>query len=309
MLVKRVLVTGGTGFIGRRLVSRLLSDGYSVTVIGRDAAKIRAIFGGNAQAVPWDSLQSGQFAQELGEHDAVIHLSGESAAGRRLTDALRRKIRDSRVKTTRRLVDALGQAPRKPMVFICASAVGFYGVMPGAEPLEESAPVGNDFLAEVCHEWESAACKADLFGVRVVLARLGIVLGAKGGMLSRLMPLFQLGLGGQISGGTQPMSWVALDDAVSALIFCMNDEAIKGPVNVVSPNPVNNKGFTRELADSLQRMAPFRVPALALRLAFGDGADFLLGGQRAVPNVLLREGFEFRYPDLRLALAAAIAQS
>lgn len=307
--MKRVLVTGGTGFIGRRLVSRLLSDGHSVTVFGRDAGKIRAMFGGNAQAIPWDFLKSGEFARELGEQDAVIHLAGEPAVGRRLTDALRRQIRDSRVKTTRRLVDAIGQAPTKPGVFISASAIGFYGVMPGTEPLLESAPGGGDFLAEVCHEWESAACKADLFGVRVVLARFGIVLGANGGILSKLMPLFKFGLGGQISNGKQPMSWIALDDAVSALVFCMNDEAIKGPVNVVAPNPVSNEAFTRELADSLQRVAPFRVPAIVLRLALGDGAEMVLGGQRVVPSVLVREGFEFRYPDLKLALAAAIAHS
>jgi uncharacterized protein (TIGR01777 family) len=290
-------------------VSRLLSEGHSVTIFGRDAGKIRAIFGGNAQAIPWDFLQSGEFSQQIGEQDAVIHLAGEPAAGRRLSDALRRKIRDSRVKTTRRLVDAMGQAPTKPKVFICASAIGFYGVMPGAETLDESAPGGSDFLAEVCHEWESAAQKADLFGVRVVLARMGVVLGGNGGMLAKLKPLFQLGLGGQISNGKQPMSWVALDDVVNALMFCMNSEAVRGPVNVVSPNPVNNETFTRELAESVQRMALFRVPALALRLAYGDGADIVLGGQRVRPSVLLREGFEFRYPELKLALAAAMAHT
>ncbi len=306
--MKRVLVTGGTGFIGRRLVSRLLSDGHAVTIVGRDAGKIRAIFGGNAQAIPWEFLHSGEFSHQMGEHDAVIHLAGEPAAGRRLTDTARREIRDSRVKTTRRLVDAMGQSPSKPKVLVCASAIGFYGVLPGAEALDESAPGGTDFLAEVCHEWESAAEKADLFGVRVVRARLGVVLGATGGMLAKLKPLFQLGLGGKISTGEQPMSWVALDDVVSALIFCMNREAVKGPVNVVSPRAVNNETFTRELAESLQRMALFRVPALALRLAYGDGADIVLGGQRVQPAVLLREGFEFRYPELKLALAGAMAQ-
>ena len=295
--------------MGRRLVSRLLSDGYRVTVFGRDAGKVRSIFGANARAVPWNCLESGEWTHELGEHDAVIHLAGEPAAGRRLTDAVKRKVRDSRVKSTRRLVDAMGQAPSKPKVFVCASAVGIYGHRPTDQPLDEGARIGTDFLAEVCHEWEGAAAKADLFGVRVVMARLGIVLGAKGGALEKLLPLFRRGLGGPIATGQQAMSWVALDDVVSALIFCMNTEPLKGPVNVTSPNAVTNEVFTRELADSLQKVAVLRVPEVALRLVFGEGANALVSGQRVVPGVLLREGFEFRYPELKLALAAAIARS
>ncbi len=307
--MKNILVTGGTGFIGKRLVSSLLGAGRTVTVLGRDTGRIQSLFEGNARAVLWNFLESGPWMPELAQQDAVIHLAGEPAIGRRLSDSLKRRIRDSRVKSTRLLVDAIGQSERKPKVLICASAVGFYGSAPFEQPLDETAPVGTDFLAEVCYEWEAAATKADLFGVRVVMARLGIVLGAGGGILSKLIPLFTFRLGGRIASGKQPMPWVSLDDAVSSLTFCMERESVRGPVNVVSPNCVNNEQFTAALADSLQRIAIIPVPALALRLAFGQGAEFILGGQRVSPSVLQREGFEFRYPELNLALAAAVAQS
>jgi uncharacterized protein (TIGR01777 family) len=245
----------------------------------------------------------------MGGQNAVIHLAGETAVGRRYSDTMKQKIRDSRVKSTRRLVDALGLSDSRPEVLICASAVGFYGSAPDGVQMDEDSPAGNDFLAEVCHEWESAALRAELFGVRVVLVRLGVVLGAGGGALSNLLPPFRLGLGGRLGSGDQPFSWISLHDAVAAIIFCLEHENIRGPVNVVSPNCVTNRQFTRELADSLQRPALLRAPAWALRLALGEGADALLEGQRVVPRVLTREGFEFRYPDLNLALAAAIAQS
>jgi uncharacterized protein (TIGR01777 family) len=306
--VKNVLVTGGTGFIGKRLVSALVNSERAVTVLGRDVGRIRLAFGGKARGLPWNLLESANLASELGAQHAVIHLAGEPAVGRRLTDALKRQVRNSRVKSTRRLVDALGQASTKPSVFVCASAVGIYGSSPGDFPLDETAAVGRDFMAEVCHEWESAALRAELFGVRVVLTRFGIVLGGRGGILARLMPLFRLGLGGRIGSGQQPMPWVSLDDAVAALEFTLDREAIRGPVNVVSPGCVNNEQFTRDLAQALGRSAIFRVPAAALRLALGEAADTILGGQRVSPAVLLREGFEFRYPELKLALAAAVAQ-
>lgn len=306
--MNNVLVTGSTGFIGRQLVQALLGAGHAVTAMGREVGRIRLAFGGKARGISWNLLESENLASELSTQDAVIHLAGEPAVGRRLTDSLKRQVRNSRIKSTRRLVDALGQSPTKPGVFICASAVGIYGLRPDAPLLDETATLGNDFMAEVCHEWESAALNAELFGVRVVLARFGIVLGGRGGILGRLMPVFRHGLGGRIGSGQQPMPWVALDDAVSALLFCLDRETIRGPVNVVSPEETTNERFTRALADALSQPAILRVPAFALRLALGEAAETLLGGQRVSPAVLLRDGFEFRYPDLKLALAAAIGQ-
>ncbi len=175
--------------------------------------------------------------------------------------------------------------------------------------VDESSPAGGDFFAELCHEWEAAAARAELFGVRVVVLRLGIVIGENGGALGRLLPLFRLGLGGRIGNGRQPMPWVAIDDVAGVVRFCIERPSLQGPVNVVSPNRISNAQFTEELAKVVHRPALLQVPAFALRVALGDGADALLHGQDVVPAVLQREGYEFRYPDISLALAAAVARS
>jgi uncharacterized protein (TIGR01777 family) len=321
--VTNVLVTGGTGFIGSRLVTALNDQGHFVSVMGRDVSRIQARFGGSVRSVEWDPAESGSWTAELGRHSVVVHLAGEPAVGRRMSDGLRRSIRNSRVRSTRRIIDAIGQAETKPETLICASAVGFYGTGsarvrgPDPErfdnntpmPLDETSPAGSDFLAELCHEWEAAAVRAEYFGVRVVLLRLGVVIGENGGVLGRLLPLFRLGLGGRIGNGQQPMPWVAIDDVVGVVEFCMSHPNVHGPLNVVSPNLVTNARFTEELAKSVHRPALLQVPAFALRLALGEGAAALLEGQNVVPAALQREGYEFRYPDLGLALAAAIARS
>ena len=304
-----VLVTGGTGFLGSNLVQALNEKGHFVSVIGRDANRIQSLFGGSVRSIQWNPLDSGAWTSEMGRHSVVVHLAGEPAVGRRLNEALRRAIRNSRVRSTRRIVDAMGQSDTKPEVFLCASAVGYYGNASAGDPVDETSPVGSGFLAELCHEWESAALQAELFGIRVVLLRFGIVLGARGGALGRLLPLFRLGLGGRLGQGQQPMPWVSMDDALAAIQFCATHSAIRGPVNVVSPNLVTNARFTQDLSSAVQRPALLHVPAMALKLALGDGAAALLEGRHVRPAVLMREGFEFKYPELNLALAAAIARS
>ncbi len=303
-----VLVTGGTGFLGSKLVEALNDKGHFVSVMGRDSNRIQARFGGKVRSIQWNPTESGAWTAETGRHPVVVHLAGEPAVGRRMNDALRRKIRNSRVRSTRRIVDAMGQSETKPEVFLCASAVGYYGTASKGNAVEETSPVGTGFLAELCHEWESAALQAELFGVRVVMLRFGIVLDAKGGALGQLLPLFRLGLGGRLGSGQQPMPWISMDDAIAAIQFCATHSTIRGPVNVVSPNGVDNRRFTQELASAVHRPALLNVPALALKLALGDGAQALLAGAQVVPAALLREGFEFKYPDLNLALAAAIAR-
>ena len=201
----------------------------------------------------------------------------------------------------------MAESHQKPEVFLCASAVGYYGSSGQARPADETSPVGTGFLAEVCHEWESAALQAELFGVRVVLLRFGIILDARGGALRQMLPAFRLGLGGRLGSGQQCMPWISLDDAIAAIQFCASHTAIRGPVNVVSPNNVTNAELTQALARALTRPAFLGVPAFALRLALGEGADALLQGKPVIPTVLIREGFEFKYPDLNLALTAAIA--
>lgn len=305
-----VLVTGGTGFIGSNLVSALSTRDFSITVLGRDPSKIRARLGNRTRAVKWDPSESGDWTAEINRHDVIVHLAGEPAVGRRLDDGTRRAVRNSRVRSTRRIVDAIGQAENKPRVLLCASAVGYYGTENRAGgDVDESAPVGEGFLAQLCGEWESAAQRAELFGVRVVFLRFGVVLDAQGGALGRLLPIFRLGFGGRLGDGDQPMPWIAMDDAVEATIMCIERSSVAGPVNLVSPEIRTNAQFTQTLASLLHRPAILPVPSAALRLALGEGAEALLRGARVVPGVLAREGYNFRYPDLRLALAAALARA
>jgi hypothetical protein len=235
--------------------------------------------------------------------DAVVHLAGESVVGRWTADK-KKAIRDSRVLGTRHLVAALAQAEVKPRVLVCASAVGFYGDR-GDELLREESPSGQGFLPEVCREWEDASRIAGDAGIRTVNIRIGLVLSAKGGALAKLLTPFKLGLGGRIGSGQQWWSWIHVDDIVGGIHHAMRSESLAGAVNLVAPNPVRNAEFTRVLASVLGRPAFFPVPEFALRMAFGKMAagELLLSSQRTEPGKLLAEGYEFRFRELRGALA------
>jgi hypothetical protein len=235
--------------------------------------------------------------------DAVVHLAGESVVGRWTADK-KKAIRDSRVLGTRHLVAALAQAEVKPRVLVCASAVGFYGDR-GDELLREESPSGQGFLPEVCREWEDASRIAGDAGIRTVNIRIGLVLSAKGGALAKLLTPFKLGLGGRIGSGQQWWSWIHVDDVVGGIHHAMRSESLAGAVNLVAPNPVRNAEFTRVLASVLGRPAFFPVPEFALRMAFGKMAagELLLSSQRTEPGKLLAEGYEFRFRELRGALA------
>jgi uncharacterized protein (TIGR01777 family) len=235
--------------------------------------------------------------------DAVVHLAGESVVGR-WTAEKKKAIRDSRVLGTRHLVAALAQAEVKPRVLVCASAVGFYGDR-GDELLREESPSGQGFLPEVCREWEDASRIAGDAGIRTVNIRIGLVLSAKGGALAKLLTPFKLGLGGRIGSGQQWWSWIHVDDVVGGIHHAMRSESLAGAVNLVAPNPVRNAEFTRVLASVLGRPAFFPVPEFALRMAFGKMAagELLLSSQRTEPGKLLAEGYEFRFRELRGALA------
>jgi uncharacterized protein (TIGR01777 family) len=232
----------------------------------------------------------------------VVHLAGESIASGRWTDSKKRAIRESRVKGTSLLSDALARLSRPPSVFISASAIGFYGNR-GDELLTEQSVPGEDFLSTVCVEWENATKHAMEKGIRTVHARFGVILDANGGALGQMLTPFRMGIGGRVGSGKQWMSWIALDDVVNGLKFLIADKAVQGPVNFVAPNPVTNAEFTKTLGRVLSRPTLFPVPAFGARLAFGELADaLLLSSQRVEPSVLEDNGFLFSWPTLEPAL-------
>ncbi len=300
----RVAITGATGFIGRRLVDRLLADRHEVVALTRDPTRARATLPRAARAVRWDPRAGTVDATALRDLDAVVHLAGESVAGGRWTAARKAAIRDSRVLGTEALMRALTEAPAgaRPRALVAASAIGIYGDRGDVE-LDERAPPGGDFLAEVCSAWEAAARGAADLGVRVAIVRIGIVLGRDGGALGRMLPLFRLGLGGRLGSGRQWMSWIHVDDLVALFVCALANDAVTGVLNGVAPRPVTNAEFTRTLAAALARPAILPAPAFALRLALGEMATLLLASQRVVANAVRACGFRFEHAELTSALA------
>lgn len=239
-------------------------------------------------------------------YEAVVNLAGEQAVGKRYTARVKDGILKSRVQSTDWLVNAMGRTEHPPLVFVCASGVGFYGSSLSDARCDESAPAGSDFLALVCVAWEAAAQRAEALGVRVVRARISAVLSEQGGALEQMVRPFKLFAGGPIGTGRQGFSWIHLHDQVSALLACMDGESLAGPVNLCSPEPVSNAEVSRQLGQLLGRPASLKAPAFALKALFGEGAEPLLLGQWAVPRALLAAGFQFRYPTLHAALSAAL---
>jgi len=277
----QIAVTGASGFIGRALAERLRAAGHTVAPL--HVRQLGAVPGG----------------------DAVVHLAGETVVQRWTAEA-KKRIRASRVDGTIRLVNALASVQPRPAVFISASAIGIYGPR-GDEILTESSAPGADFLAEVCVEWEKAAGRAAQLGMRVVTLRGGIVLGRDGGVLARLLPMFRRGFGGRLGNGRQWMSWIHREDLLDLIQFALRTPELAGAVNATAPEPVRNADLTATLARLLRRPAFLAVPALALRLAYGEMAGVLLGSQRVLPQAARQAGFEFRYPTLEGALGSLLA--
>lgn len=299
----RIAVTGATGFIGKALCLRLTRDGHRVTALVRDAARGRASLGAAVECAAWsDESATGE---ALARAEAVVNLAGEPILDKRWTAARKQELVRSRLVVTERLVAQLGRRAGAPVVLVSASAVGYYGDG-GERELDERVAAGDDFAARLCRDWEAAAQAAEAHGARVVLARLGIVLGHGGGALASMLPLFSRGLGGRIGSGEQWVPWIHLDDVVAALTRAIVDSALRGPVNVVAPAPVRNRELAAELGQALGRSARLPTPALALRAALGERASLLLGSQRALPRILEAAGFAFRYTALPKALAAAL---
>jgi uncharacterized protein (TIGR01777 family) len=294
----KALVTGATGFVGPRLL-RLLDQ---PVVLSRNAERARRALGSLAGPIfRWDPLQGPPPPEAFEGVDVVLHLAGESVAEGRWTAAQKARIRDSRVLGTRHLVQGVSRAEVRPRVLVSASAVGYYGDR-GDEELTESASPAHDFLADVCVAWEEEARAAEQFGVRVVTARTGIVLGAGGGALGKMLTPFKLGAGGPLGNGRQWMPWIHVADLARLYVHAAETSAVRGPMNAVAPHPVRNTDFTKALARQLHRPAFMPAPYFGLRLLFGEFAEVLFASQRVIPQVALDSGFRFDFPDIAAAL-------
>ncbi|MHC5210969.1 MAG: TIGR01777 family oxidoreductase [Planctomycetota bacterium] len=290
-----VLVAGGTGFIGRRLVELLVERGDVVTVVSRDPSGARKSGPKGASHRGW--------LPSLDAYDAVVNLAGTNIFDRRWNAAVKQLIRDSRVQSTRRIVEAIRAAQSPPRVLVNGSAVGYYGDR-GAETLPDTATPGTDFMAQVCRAWEEEALRCP---VRTVLLRTGVVLGRDGGALKRMALPFKLGVGGPIGLGRQYFPWIHRDDLVGLILLALDNEDVHGPLNGVAPGTLRNAAFTRSLGRALHRPTLFPVPPLALRLAFGAVAQVLTASQRCIPEAAKRHGYEFRFPDIDGALAEILS--
>jgi uncharacterized protein len=306
--MKRVLITGGSGFIGRKLAVDLLARGDQVTVLTRDVAHARKHLPAAVRCASWNPEKEGPWFEELAVIDAVVHLAGATVV-KRWTPEYKKTIERSRVESTRLLVEAIGRAKRKPSVLVSASATGYYGPQPPDKELDETAETGPGFLADICKRWEDAARAVAEHGVRDAEVRIGVVLGEGGGALSRMIPAFKMFAGGPLGDGTQVIPWVHRDDVVGIILFAIDNPEVKGPINAVSPNPVSSRELADALGTVLNRPAWLPVPAFALNLLMGEGAEIVLTGQRVFPRRAVELGYEFQRARLIPALESIVAPS
>jgi uncharacterized protein len=296
----KILVTGSTGLVGTALVRALVKGGHTVCRLVRPGTAVKQGAADGLQ-VGWNPATGELGGAGVGP-DAVVNLAGASIASGRWSARRKTELRSSRIDTTRALVAALAKMSSRPRVLVSASAAGVYGNR-GDEVLTEESQLGTDFLSDLAKEWEGEAMKAEAIGIRVVLARFGVILARDGGALPRIMLPFKLLAGGRLGSGKQWMSWISLEDAVTILLFALEKNEVRGPVNAISPEPLRNSEFTRILASAMHRPALFPAPAFALRLALGEMADaLLLSSQRVLPQRLQQAGYRFLHPELKAAL-------
>ncbi|MES2526796.1 MAG: TIGR01777 family oxidoreductase [Bdellovibrionota bacterium] len=297
----KVLVTGASGFVGRRVVSQLLQKKIEVVVLTRNLAKAVIVLGSECQYVQWMDMTTPPPAEAFDNVDAVINLMGENIGGKKWDEAQKKKIYDSRINSTRALVDAMKALPKKPKALINASAVGIYGNR-GDETLDENATSGSDYLAGVCKDWEAEAIKARDMKIRVVLMRTGVVLGKGGGALTKMLPIFKLGLGGRLGTGKQYMSWIHVDDLAAMYVQAAIDSTMDGAYNATSPYPATNAEFTKALGKRLKRPTIFPAPEFAIKKALGEMSTIVLDGQKVVPNKFKEKKFQFKSATLEKTL-------
>jgi len=288
----KLLISGSHGLVGKALVKSLEAEGHEIFRLVRHAPA-------SDSEIEWSPDRYSIALARLEGFDAAVHLAGEGIASGRWDEEKKRKIRESRVKGTKLLSDALANLARPPKTLISASAIGYYGNR-GDELLTEASQPGDDFLAGVCVEWENATAHAAEKGIRVVNTRFGVILDSQGGALAKMLTPFRMGVGGKVGSGKQWMSWIALDDVIGAIEYVLASETVKGPVNFVAPNPVRNAEFTKTLGRVLSRPTIFPIPAFGARLVFGEMADaLLLSSQRVEPAELKNVGYQFRHPRLK----------
>lgn len=291
-MTQHVVIAGGTGFVGQALVEQLRARDDRVTVLTRNPDAARA----KREGVTLEA-----WIPDMARFDAVINLAGEPIVGERWNDDVKRRLRSSRIDSTRRLVEAMAKAVKRPSVLVNASAVGIYGER-GDDVLDEGATPGDDFLAQLAIDWEREARQAEQLGVRVVMLRIGVVLGRDGGALKAMLPVFKLGAGGPFGSGTQWFPWVHVDDVAGMALFALDRSGVRGPLNAAAPGIVTNKEFSKTLGSVLGRPALFPVPKFAAKIAIGEAAEFLYTSLRCVPEAALAAGYRFKFEELRPAL-------
>jgi uncharacterized protein (TIGR01777 family) len=306
----RVLVTGGTGLVGTRLIHHLQKRDDKVVLLTRRPDTARERFGPTVNVVEGDPTQPGAWMDAAAECDGVINLAGENLFGHRWNDDFKKQIAESRVKSTENVAQALGKNSARsngaPRVLVNASAIGIYGPH-GDEELTEESPPGADFLSKVCVDWEHAARGAEANGVRVVLIRIGVVLDKTGGALAQLLTPFRFGGGGPVGSGRQWMSWIHHEDLVGLFLLALDKPEATGSINGTAPKPVTNKEFAQALGRALHRPAFMPMPGFMMRLLIGEAADVVVKGQRVLPQRALALGYEFKFPTIDAALADAVA--
>ncbi|MEC4803623.1 MAG: TIGR01777 family oxidoreductase [Jaaginema sp. PMC 1079.18] len=309
-MVMKIAIAGGTGFVGSSLVQKLHQRGDRIIVFSRNPDRARKVFPPQAFArveiVPYTPNQAGDWQKAVSGCDGVVNLAGEPIAEERWSPEVKDKILQSRQQVTRHLVEAIAQAEAKPGVLVNASAVGYYGTSQ-TQVYDETSPPGNDFLAQVCQTWEKEAQNVKNSGTRLVILRIGIVLG-NGGAIAKMITPFRLFAGGPIGSGEQWFSWIHQEDLVNLILFALDRSALNGVLNGTAPNPVSMKELCNTLGNVMQRPSWLPVPAFALELRLGDGAKVVLEGQKVLPQATEAAGFTYKYPTIEPALAAVVAE-
>lgn len=293
--MKRIVMTGGTGLVGKKLTEKLLNEGYAVTVVTRSIPDEKS--SEHLEFVTFDSLE-----KLIDGAYGVVNLAGASIVGKRWTEEYKKVLRDSRIETTKKLVAAIQKAQKKPKVLVSASAMGYYGMLPKAYGFVESDPAGMDFLARICVDWEKEAGKAETFGTRVVTVRSGIILDTNEGALPQMVTPFSYYVGGPIGSGTQPFPWIHITDEVNIFFSALETASWKGPINAVAPDQVTQKEFSNALGKALKKPSLIPVPPFVLKLLYGQGASVITSGVVIVPEKLKKANFTFSYPKLGGAL-------